>query len=133
MDFMDRLADKIDAIPNLSIRVDFGYLGTEESLVMHPLPGSRVIDEFMNGTKDVQMNYAIGMKSKNQQRVHDTLWLIQNELEMLNELESNDNSFEFNSLTITSKPFIQEVNEQGWFVFLLDFQAELTIFKEMMN
>jgi len=130
---MDRLADKIDAIPNIPLRIDFGYLGSSESLVMHPLPGSRIIDEYMDGTKDVQMNYAIAMKSKNQQKVHNTLWLIQNQLEMLHELESQDNSFEFDSLTITSKPFIQEADEQGWFVFLLDFQAKLTIFKEMMN
>ncbi len=37
--------------------------------------------------------------------------------------------FEFNNLTITSKPFINDADEQGWFVFLLDFQTKLTTFE----
>ncbi|EAC2648506.1 capsid protein, partial [Listeria monocytogenes] len=28
-----------------------------------------------------------------------------------------------------NRPFINEADEQGWFVFLLDFQAKLTTFK----
>jgi len=50
--------------------------------------------------------------------------------ENLKELESQDGSFEFEELIITDKPFINQADEQGWFVFLLDIQAKITVFKE---
>ncbi|EGP5129915.1 capsid protein, partial [Enterococcus faecium] len=58
------------------------------------------------------------------------LWLISDYLEQIEDIHSLNESFEFSRLTITSKPFINEADEQGWFVFLLDFQVKLTTFKE---
>src|SRR5690625_46410 len=98
MDFMERLNDHINTIPLLPIESKMGYLGTDESLVIYPLPGSRVIAEYMDGTKDWQMNYEVAMKSKLQSKIHATLWMIQNELEVLEELESKDGSFQFDEL-----------------------------------
>ena len=107
-----------------------GYLGTDESFVVYPLPGSRIVSRFMDGTSDQQLNFEFAMKSKFQSKIHTTLWLVQNELEQLEELESHDNSFEFDELIITNKPFINQLDDQGWFVFLLDIQANITVFKE---
>ena len=130
MDFVERLTDRINAIPNLPTTCRMGYLGAEESLVIYPMPGSRVVTEFMDGVTEQQLNFEIAMKSKMQSKVHATLWLIQTELEKLNNLESQDGSFEFEELLITNKPFINQIDEQGWFVFLLDIQANITVFKE---
>ncbi|GGB26837.1 putative minor capsid protein, phage associated [Lentibacillus populi] len=130
MDFIDRLCDRINEMPGLPTECKLGYLGTDESLVLYPLPGSRVTQEYMDGTKDWQMNCEIAMKSKLQSKISHTLWTVQNELENLEELESEDNSFEFEELIITNKPFINGADEQGWFVFLLDVQAKITVFKE---
>lgn len=130
MDFIDVLCDRINDIKNLPVTCKLGYLGTDESLVLYPLPGSQVTTEYMDGTTDQQLNYEIAMKSKAQKRIHDTLWLVQNELEGLSELESQDGSFEFEELIITNKPFINQIDDQGWFVFLLDVQAKITVFKE---
>ena len=129
MDFVERLTDKINAIPNLPATCRMGYLDAEESLVIYPMPGSRVVTEFMDGVTEQQLNFEIAMKSKLQSKVHTTLWLIQTELEKLNNLESQDGSFEFEELLITNKPFINQADEQGWFVFLLDIQAKITVFK----
>jgi len=129
MDFLERLAERINQIEGLPINCEPGYLGADESLGVYPIPGSRDIRVFMNGTKDVQLNYEIAMKSKIQGRINNTLWLIQNELDRLNELESGDGSFEFEELIITNKPFINQVDDQGWFVFLLNIQAIITILK----
>lgn len=85
----------------------------------------------MNGTIEQQLNFEFAMKSKSQKKIHDTLWMVQNELENLKELKSHDGSFEFERLTITNKPFINQIDEQGWFVFLLDVQANITVFKEV--
>lgn len=130
MDFMERLTERVNQINNLPVPCKMGYLGAEESFVVYPLPGSNVVQEFMNGDTDQQLNYEFAMKSKSQSKINQTLWVVQNELERLKELNSKDNSFEFQELTITNKPFINQVDDQGWFVFLLDIQANITIFKE---
>lgn len=130
MDFLDRLQDKVNSLPGLPVQLFQGYLGTDESFVVYPLPGGRVVSEYMDGTTDQQLNFEFAMKSKSQKRIHDTLWLVQNELEQLEELQSEDGSFEFDELIITNKPFINQIDEQGWFVFLLDIQAKITVFEK---
>lgn len=130
MDFAERLTEKINSIPNLPIQCKMGYLGTDESLVVYPLPGSQVINKFMDGTSEQRLNFEFAMKSKSQSAIHAALWMIQNYLEILKELKSNDGSFEFEDLIITNKPFINQLDEQGWFVFLLDIQANITVFEE---
>lgn len=128
IDFLYRLQDRINDISMIPT-LRQGYLGTGESLVIYPLPGSRVVQGYMDDTKDWAMNYEIAMKSQNQVEIGNTLWKIQTELEQLEELPSNDGSYTFEDLTITNKPFINQIDEQGWFVFLLDVQANITVLK----
>jgi hypothetical protein len=130
MDFMERLCEKVNQIPNLPTPCRMGYLGAEESFVVFPLPGSRVVRRFMDGTSEQALNFEFAMKSKSQSKIHATLWMVQNELEALEELVSHNCSFEFEELIITNKPFISQADEQGWFVFLLDVKANITVFKE---
>lgn len=129
MDFLDRLQDEINTL-NLPVNLLQGYLGTNESLVIYPLPGSTLIDAYMDGTEKWQMNYEIAYKSKSQRDINAVLWAIHNKLDTLTYLTSDDNSFEYEGLTITDKPFINQIDDQGWFVFLLDVQARLIIYKE---
>ncbi|PAE27913.1 capsid protein [Paenibacillus sp. 7884-2] len=129
MDFLDRLQDKVNSL-QLPIILQQGYLGSDESFVVYPLPGGRTVTEYMDGTKDRILNFEFAMKSKRQSVINPTLWMVQNVLDELEELESKDGSFEFEYLTITNTPFINQIDEQGWFVFLLDVQANITVFKE---
>ncbi len=129
MDFIDRIKDSINSIDGLPIKIRKGYLSESESLVIYPLPGGQVIAEYYDGIKDQQLNYEIAMKSKDGDKIEQVLWLISDYLEQLEAITSSNKSFEFNTLTITSKPFINDADEQGWFVFLLDFQVKLTTFK----
>lgn len=129
MDFIDRIKESINSIDGLPIKIRKGYLSADESLVIYPLPGGQVITEFYDGIKDQQLNYEIAMKSKDGDKIEKVLWLISDYLEQIEELKSQNETFEFNNLTITSKPFINDADEQGWFVFLLDFQVKLTTYK----
>lgn len=129
MDFIERLAERVNEIPDMPINCRIGYLDTSESFVVYPLPGSRTVTEYMDGTKDQQLNFEFAMKSKSQSKIHATLWLVQNVLDDLEVIESQDNSFEFNNLIITNKPFINNADDQGFFTFLLDVQAQITILK----
>lgn len=130
MDFVDRLKDAINSIPNLPIKLKKGYLSSDESLVIYPLPGGQASKEYYDGTKDELLNYELAMKSKDGIKIEQTLWLISDHIERIISIQSEDGSFEFNGLRVTSKPFINDADEQNWFIFLLDFQAELTTFKE---
>lgn len=130
MDFLERLSDKINEFPKLPILCEPGYLGAGESLVVYPLPGSRIVTEYMNGASDQVLNFEIAMQSKVQGYINSTLWTIQTELEKVKEIISKSNSFEFDEIIITNKPFINEADDQGWFVFLLNVQAKITVFKE---
>lgn len=128
MDFVDRLKDSINTIPKLPIKIKKGYLSEKESLVVYPLPGGHIVQMYYDGTKDQQLNYEIAMRSKDGNKIENTLWLISDYIEQLEKITSDDNSFKFDSLVITSKPFINDADEQGWFVFLLDVQANMTTF-----
>ena len=130
MDFMERLNDTINAIPGLPLRSRLGYLGTEESLVIYPLPGSNVIATYMDGTKDENLNYEIAMRSKDQEKISNTLWLVARTLEETKVINSKDNSFKFEGLRITNLPFVNNADEQGWFTFLLNVQATITNFEK---
>lgn len=133
MDFLEQLTKRINVIPGLPVNLRMGYLDIDESFAIYPIPGGRVVNQFYDGTTDQQLNYELTMKSKSQQKVHDTLWSVQNELEVLSQLESEDGSFEFNDLAITNKPFVDQLDEQGWFVFSLNIQANITIYKKEIN
>lgn len=130
MDFIERLNDTINAIPGLPLRSRLGYLGTEESLVIYPLPGSNVIATYMDGVRDENLNYEIAMKSKDQEKISNTLWLVARTLEQTKDINSKDNSFKFEGLRITNLPFVNNADEQGWFTFLLNVQATITNFEK---
>ena len=126
MDFMERLNDKINSIEGLPEKSKLGYLGHGDSLVLYPLPGSTPIAEYMDGTKDEQLNYEISMKSQSQDKINKTLWLIARKLERVKSINSLDDSFEFQSLTLTNMPYVNNAEEQGWYTFNLNVQAIIT-------
>lgn len=128
MDFIERLKDSVNAIESLPIRCRIGYLQPTESFCVYPLPGSKVVREFFDGMKDQQLNFEFAMKSTDQQKISNTLWLVQSSLEELSELESLDGSFEFDSISITNKPFINQMDDKQNYIFVLDIQANITTY-----
>lgn len=128
MDFIERLKDEVNTL-DIPVPLSIGYLLATESFVVYPMPGSQITETYMDGMTDQNLNFEFAMKSKSQQKLHTTLWQVQNALEQLETLESNDDSFIFTEITITDKPFIDQINEQGWFVFLLNIRAEITVLK----
>ncbi len=126
MDFMERLNDRINSIEGLPLSSKLGYLDHGESLVLYPLPGSRSIAEYMDGTKDEQLNYEISMKSKSQDKINKTLWLVARTLEDVKTIISLDGSFEFQNLALTNMPYVNNADEQGWYTFNLNVQATIT-------
>ncbi|GAA3255068.1 Phage minor capsid protein [Lactococcus lactis subsp. lactis] len=130
MDFIERLKDSVNTIPNLPIKCILGYLKPTESLVLYPLPGSKVVSQTYDGEKDQELNYEFAMKSKDQEQIQKVLWLIQTYLEELSELKSSDASFDFWKIEIANKPYISNEDEENYYIFILDVQASITTYKE---
>lgn len=129
MDLIERLKEKVNEQTDLPIDLKIGYLDSDESLVIYSLAGSTVTQEYMDSAKDINVNYEVAMKSKDGSLAERTLWKTSETLDKLKEVKSKDNSFIFNRLRVTSKPFINYFDEQGWFVFLLNFTVSVTTYE----
>ena len=129
MDLIERLKDSVNTIDGLPVRCLLGYLKPEESFVVYPLPGSKVVRRYYDGIKDQVLNFEFAMKSKDQQKIHQTLWATQSFLEDLEELSSKDSSFDFDGITVTNKPFITNLDDTGYYIFNLDVAIAVTSYK----
>lgn len=129
MDLIERLKDSVNTIDGLPVRCLLGYLKPEESFVVYPLPGSKVVRHYYDGIKDQTLNFEFAMKSKDQQKIHQTLWATQSFLEELEELSSKDGSFDFDGITVTNKPFITNLDDTGYYIFNLDVAIAVTSYK----
>lgn len=132
MDLITVLKDKVNELTTSEMpELKKGYLGTGESFVIYPIPGSRVTNEYYDGDKDMAINFELAMKSLSSQKIHDTLWIVQSLLENLEGLTGE--GFEMTDLVIANKPYINQVNDQGWLVFLLDITVEVYVKAEQIN
>lgn len=128
MDFLESLKNSINKIEGLTSEIKIGYLAPNTSFCVYPIPGSRIVRQYYDGAKDQQLNYEIAMKSTEQKTINDALWLVSNHLEELSELSSLDGSFDFESIEITNKPFINALDDKKNYIFMLDIQAKITTY-----
>ena len=128
MDFIDRLQDRINLIDDLPFKCLADYLDADPGLRIYSLSGSNVVQAYMDGSKDEELNFEIGIRSDDSAQCENILLQIQSVLENLkqNEIQSTDGGFIFNSLTITNKPFLNQEDEKGLFTYMLDVQANIT-------
>ncbi|XRJ96592.1 minor capsid protein [Latilactobacillus sakei] len=129
MDFIERLKDNINSLPDLPMKLTLGYLTAKDSLVLYALPGGQVNREYYDGVKDQTLNYEIGIKTKDQRKANATLWQIQTHLGQVEKLISKDSSFEFDKIRISNTPFLSDQDEQDFYIYLLDITADLTTLK----
>ena len=125
-DFAEVLLEHIKGIQE-KIPSKLGYLAEKEGLVIYPLPGGNVVDEDMAGTQIVDLPFEIAIKSKDQKLIDNTLWQINTALSKIGlELPSQNNSYNYLGLEV-KKPYLNELDEQGFYTYLLDVTASLEI------
>ena len=125
-DFSEVLLEHIKSVQT-KIPSKRGYLDEHEGLVIYPLPGGNVVDEDMAGTQIVDLPFEIAIKSKDQKLIDNTLWQINTALSKIGlELPSKNNSYNFLGLEV-KKPYLNDLDEQGFFTYLLDVTANLEI------
>lgn len=129
MDFLASFVDQVNRIESLPLPLKKGYLGVAESFVIYGIPGSQITEVYMDGSYEVSLNFEIAMQSQDPEKLNDTLWSIQSKIEQYVDVPSKTGTYNFEEIRIVNKPFINQMNEQGWFIFVLDFTAVITIEK----
>lgn len=125
-DFSEVLRDFINSL-NLPLECTLDYLSEEEGLVLYPLPGGKVEKEYMNGKQDISLVYEVAIKTTDHQKTSSILWAINYVLADFNlELPSQNNSYQFRGLEV-SQPFLNDRDDQGFYVYMLDITAKLEV------
>lgn len=128
-DFLEQLNSFINML-NLPIPCRMDYLDEDESLVCYPLAGGKVNTLYMDEAKDVTLPFEIAIKTKNHSKANTCIWAINEALSEFNlELPSKNGSYEFDNLTVTM-PFLNDRDDQGYYIYLQDIQANITVFSK---
>lgn len=125
-DFQLNLLKFINGL-GLPIEARLDYLTEQEDLVIYPLPGGKIIQLFMDGTKEMELAFEVAVKSKDQELANSIMWSINEALSQIDlNIPSKNGSYQFLSLE-TTKPFLLEKDDQGYFIYLLDLKAILEL------
>ena len=123
-DFSKVLRDHINTL-GLPLPCKLDYLAEREGLVLYPLPGGKVEKEYMNGKQLISLVYEVAIKTTDHEKTSSILWTINHALADFNlELASKNNSYQFMSLEV-SQPFLNDRDEQGFYIYMLDVTAKL--------
>nr|DAX52768.1 MAG TPA: Minor capsid protein [Caudoviricetes sp.] len=123
-DFPEVLRDFINTL-NLPLNCKLDYLSEGEDLVLYPLPGGKILTEYMNGKQDISLVFEVAIKTTDHQKTSSILWAINHALADFNlELPSKNNSYQFRGLEV-SQPFLNDRDEQGFYIYMLDVTAKL--------
>lgn len=125
MDLLERICEQLNAIDGLPSRVHMGYMQPDNALGLYPLPGSRTIEEDWAGNQTRQMNYEVAIRTKDQQLANQCMWQISDYIDRISDIQSKDNSFQFNDIQQNGLPSVSEQDDQGYSVYMLDFFVEI--------
>lgn len=125
-DFSEVLRDFINTL-NLSLTCSLDYLAEKEDLVLYPLPGGKILKEYMDGKQDIILVLEVAIKTLDHQRTSSILWTINHALANFDlELPSKNNSYQFRGLEV-SQPFLNDRDDQGFYIYMLDVTAEIEV------
>lgn len=125
-DFSEVLRDFINTL-NLSLTCRLDYLSEKEDLVLYPLPGGKILKEYMDGKQDISLVLEVAIKTLDHQRTSSILWTINHALANFDlELPSKNNSYQFRGLEV-SQPFLNDRDDQGFYIYMLDVTAEIEV------
>ena len=128
LDFTQQLLDFANAV-EIDMPVLVGALDVTDSVSLYALPGGANKREFFDGTKDKLLNYEFSIKTTDQRRAIETLDKLADALHDA-QITSENESFDFREITITSEPFLVGIDDD-YMYYQLTITAELTIRSEL--
>ncbi|HLQ75431.1 MAG TPA: minor capsid protein [Alloiococcus sp.] len=129
LDFIWRLNDYINNL-GLFAWSDVGVLDDGDSISLMAMPGGEET-VFFDGIRDKNYQMQVNAKSQNQFNCIEALSQVARVLENLqeDEIQSHNDSFDFESINITSPLSIVAHDEQGFFIYALNISAKITIYE----
>ncbi|HSH25418.1 MAG TPA: minor capsid protein [Massilibacterium sp.] len=131
LDFIWRLNDYINTLDLFAWSV-VGVLGDGDSVSLMAMPGGEET-VFHDGTRDKNYQMQVNAKSLNQLNCIESLSQVARVLENLQEgeIQSQNDTFDFESIKITSPLSIVAQDEQGFFIYALSISAKITIYERV--
>lgn len=128
MDLQERLADYIDSL-KVGIELYNEFNSEENSISLYSIVGGRTIQEYMDGSKNKDLNYELQVKVRLDDRDlgFNALSKICNKLENLKELNSLDNSFKFKHIRVSSDPYFMEAGTDNYIYYRFTFTVNLIV------
>lgn len=127
-DFLERLNAFINLL-DLPITSRMDYLDEDESLVVYPLAGGKINKIYMDEARDVSLPFEIAVKTKDHEKANTCLWAVNEALsDLFVDIPSANRSYAFENLEV-AMPFLNERDEQGYYIYLQDIQANITVFQ----
>lgn len=125
MDLIERLADKINELPNLPQTMIIGQLSNANDFGFYSQPGSQVISQDWSGIQERLLPFEVALRTDDFELGNNTLWRISELLDGMTRLET-DETYTFNKINIEPQPFLAMIDVSKKGVFLLDFSVEIT-------
>ena len=132
MDLKERLKDKINSY-GLPVKCLPGYLDGrhDPELRLQMLPGSTVVDMDYAGNKTEQYLMECMMRGNDESAINTVLWTIANKLgDSSFIVDSADDSFVYNGLTIASMPHPIMADTAGVVTYAMDFKITVDTFSK---
>src|SRR5699024_8166720 len=106
-----------------------GLLSEGDSISVMAMPGGEETVYF-DGIRDKNYQIQVSAKSKNQNNCFDALTTVYQNLERLDELNSNNGSFDYQSTRTASLPNLIGQDDSGYFVWGVNLSCKITIYEE---
>lgn len=129
MDLQERLKDAI--VAGTGIKLKLGYLLPGDGIGLVPAPGSAPIEEDYAGVQTWKYNFSVTIRTRDAEEAGSKLYAIQRFLNNLQGLTSNDQSFSFQSLDVSSAASLLLQDTQGFTTFALDLTAYVLVQKQI--
>lgn len=128
MDLQERLADYIDSL-KVGIELYNEFNSEENSISLYSIVGGRTIQEYMDGSKNKDLNFELQVKVRLDDRDlgFNALSKICHKLENLEELESLDDSFQFKHIKVSSDPYFMDAGVDNYIYYRFTFIVNVII------
>lgn len=112
IDVFNTLAEYIDNIlKDKDNKTSIGVLHQVNSLNIKPLAGGKELS-YYDGSREKQLNVQIESSNENMEECYKEISVLMQELDNVENIKSDNGSYEFRGIEITGYPFIVTTNEK---------------------
>jgi len=124
--FIFQLTDYIDKLKT-GYPVQIGKLADTESLAIIPVASNNIVREYMDGTKEIRLSYAIKLKTKSQNKAITILSeIVESITNTSNFTETTKANYSLLNVIIEQMPHFAEEQEIGYYTYNAQIAVDIT-------